>query len=494
MPGNNVWKACGAILILIALMATAVIHDIRTPLWTDELLTLYVSQQPTSEDVLASISDGVDAQPPAYAFLVRWLHPLIAQEQLRVRLLSTIGFFVMCVAVFWFAFRRLPMGYAVLAALFAARTTWTYATEGRSYGLVLGAVSLALVFWQGAAKTRRLPAYVGLSISLAAGVAFHYATVCVLLAFCSGEVVRWWKSRKNDWAMLAALMFPVLILVLQLPLIRAGKSFVKYFWSRPTASTLYGIYVNFLGPLLLPLFLAIVCSLWLAALRFTRKDETERSGDAIPVDEWSVVLMLTLLPELVVLVSLLTVETFVDRYVLWSMIGAGILLAGVLHRVARGSGSVAAIVMLPLLLWSTNITVAAASYRPVLRHGENLRNALAHVPAQPGPIVVSGVHAFMELWFYSEPALRDRLVYLVNPELEVRYLKTDTTSRLLSALGRWTVSGGTDYDQFIAANPLFILADDTGEWIVPHLRRMHYRLQSVGDEPNLYLAMRPRND
>src|SRR5205823_13781947 len=102
------------------------------------------------------------------------------------------------------------------------------------------------------------------------------------------------------------------------------------------------------------------------------------------------------------------------------------------------------------------------------------------VPREQRPVVITGVHAFMELWFYSEPGLRDRLIYLVDPELEKYYLHTDTTSRILSALRQRMPLGVADYDSFIAANPRFILAGEPVDWISLQLHRLNYRFVPLG--------------
>src|SRR5437016_1466472 len=88
-----------AAILLLGLFVAAVTQDIRLPLWTDELLTLYVSRQPTVPDVLGAIREGVDSQPPLYDLIVRSLQPIIANDSLRLRLPSTLGFFLMCPCV-----------------------------------------------------------------------------------------------------------------------------------------------------------------------------------------------------------------------------------------------------------------------------------------------------------------------------------------------------------------------------------------------------------
>ncbi len=481
-------------IFLLVLFAAAITEDLRVPLWTDELLTLYVTSQPTIPDVLGAIREGVDSQPPLYDLLVRSLRPIIPNDALRVRLPSTVGFILMCMCVFLFVQRHLPAIYAVLAMLAAALTTWTYAFEGRSYGMVLGCVGVALVSWQAAAETGQRRALVALSLSLAAAIAFHYFAVLVLCALFAGESVRWWKSRKLDLPMLAALLFPPLVLIPHLSLIRAGRPFVKYFWSKALFESLYSFYFPVVRSLWVAFCVAALCLLWLAARGAKSKNEKQRqTNSALPAHEWMVAFTLMLLPELVIVALYFTIQVFVDRYLLWSMIGVAIFLTMVLYRLAGGSRTVAAIVTVPLLIASAVTIVHAATERPFLRHAASLQRELLRIPSGPTPIVIANVHAFMELSFYSEPDLRRRLVYLISPELSRYYNHTDTSALLMSALRRREPLGIADYDTFIAANPSFIVAGESGDWIVQHLRRLNYHFVPLdeGTDPELFEVQAP---
>jgi hypothetical protein len=460
-------------VLLIGLFVAAIIKDIRVPLWLDEFLTLYASEQPTIPDVIGAIREGADSQPPLYDLIVRSLHPVVANDALRVRLPAALGLFLMCACVFAFVRKHFPPIYAALAAIVALRTTWNYAYEGRTYGLVLGCVSLAFLCWQRAAETGQRRAVAGMGISLTAAIALHYSAVTVLFALFAGEFIRWRNSRKLSLPILSALAIPPLILIPHLSLIQAGKPFVKYFWSKATAATFYGFYIQMLWPVALVIGLSAVCSLWLTLLRFGGKKVTPKPQSTMPAHEWWAVLVLLLLPEFVILMALLTVKVFVNRYVLSSMIGASILLAVTLYRVTNGSRAVAAIVSLPLLMWSLSTISSAVTQRPTLLH-EGFKLELSKAPADPKPIVFFEERAFMELWFYSAPGLRDRFVYLVDPELERYYTQTDTNSLTLLALRRRVPLNIVDYHAFIAANPNFLVAGDTGEWIVPHLRHLNY--------------------
>ena len=623
------YVGCFFAVVLIGLLIAAITQDIRLPLWTDEILTFYVSQQPTILDVVSAIREGVDSQPPFYDLIVRALRSVVSSDSLLIRLPSTIGFFLMCVCIFVFVRKHVPSLYAMLAALTVVRIAWPYAFEGRVYGIELGCISMALICWQTVDKTAKARTNVGLAISLAAAIAFHYFAALVICALFAGELIRSWKLKKIYVGTLTALMVPLLMLPLHLPLIRAGSPFVKYFWSKASRTNLYGYYADTILPLMDVLFFSLVWSLYIGARRLScsedrrlpvygmwkhawvglillseiviltsllranvfvgryllwsafvicaffacelirswklkkthvgtlsalilpllilplhlqlfgagkpfvkyfwsknglstysdyvqtilplvdvlllclvlllsigarrlnRSVEHQRPVHGIWKHEWAVALGLILMPEFVILASLVTVKVFAGRYVLWSAIGVGICLAVLLHRLVNGNRIVASLVMLPLLFWSIDTIVRAAVEPPSPRYAKSLPQEIKNLSAEPKPIVITSLHAFMELWFYAQPDLQQRLVYLVSPDLELQYANTDTTSRIMSALRRRVPLSAIDYDAFMTANSRFIVAGDRDDWISLHLRDLNYRLTPLEGRKMVYEVYPP---
>src|SRR5262245_55083833 len=88
---EEIWAVRIFIFVMIGLAIGAIVQDIRRPLWTDEILTLIVSNQPTISDLYSAIHDGMDSQAPLYPLIIRALRPFIRSDGLRVRLPSTIG-------------------------------------------------------------------------------------------------------------------------------------------------------------------------------------------------------------------------------------------------------------------------------------------------------------------------------------------------------------------------------------------------------------------
>ena len=230
-------------LLMAALFVAAVRVDMRLALWTDEIITVLISDQPTISEMFGAIRGGADSQPPLYDLFVRALRPLIPNDGLRVRLTSTVGIFLMSSCIFVFVRRRLPAIFAMLASLVALRLVWPYAYEGRAYGITSGCIGVALVCWQRRSEESKTWIPIAVGISLSAAIAFHYFSVFVIGALLVGEAVRSFRSRRVDVRMLLALTIPGSVLIPHLPLIRAGQTLVKNFWSKAHPSTLYEDYL-----------------------------------------------------------------------------------------------------------------------------------------------------------------------------------------------------------------------------------------------------------
>ncbi len=487
-PWRCLWIFVGLLFLI------SVGRAVRTMMWIDELYTFYIVQQPTASDVISAVREGCDGAPPLYALIVRMLTPIFGTGAWVLRMPSTIGFCGMCVFVFAFAYRRLPGIYAALATLIACASTVSYAWEARAYGLVLGLVALAFLCWQTAAgSSRRGYALAGLSSSLAMAISLHYFAVFVLVPLAAGELARGKVRRRLDFPVLGAICAPVLALVPHLPLIRASKKFIAYYHSKVYFYSLANSYLDYTGTLLV----TFVCALALYAVWQLRPGdlEVERPprGPGLQPQEWVFCIVLALTPFLVFTLELFTDEIFVTRYVLPSVIGIAVLASAALFRAARGSSFPAASAVMCLGVWLGIITVLPLPLPRHFREGEEIHRLLMHAPAEPVPIVVAHHHRFMEVYFYSEPGVRQRLNFLVNADLERRYTKTDTSSLIFTALRNRSSIPFRDYDAFVAANPKFLLAANNDDWLLWHLQRSGFRVTPVGSysDPALFEVEAP---
>jgi hypothetical protein len=201
---------------------------------------------------------------------------------------------------------------------------------------------------------------------------------------------------------------------------------------------------------------------------------------------------LSVMPLCIVVFSKYATHVFVPRYVLWAVPGFAVLVAALLYRAARGQAAVG-VSLLCVLLAGAALNSGAHLRQPGLRDGEAARQALASLPDGSEPIIVADAHVFMELSYYGESRIRQRLMYPVSRDLDLRYRGTDTDSLLLTALSHRTKLRIVGYDTAFAARTRFVLAAGTNDYLPWHLVKAGYRVVPIGASlpPELYEVEAP---
>ncbi|MBV9124475.1 MAG: hypothetical protein JO112_14045 [Planctomycetes bacterium] len=98
---------------------------------------------------------------------------------------------------------------------------------------------------------------------------------------------------------------------------------------------------------------------------------------------------------------------------------------------------------------------------------------------EPLPIAVAESHAFMQLMYYADPALKNRLVYVTDPEASVRYLGYDTDEHALPGLSKVTPLPVMDYASFMSSHSKFYVFG-SGGWLPAALEDDGASFQGVG--------------
>jgi hypothetical protein len=474
---------CTALLVLIFL-AYSIAFDLQKKMWVDELYTLRMAQQPSLTEIVRATLDGSDGAPPLYAMMVHAILPSIPSDALAVRLPSSLGFCGALICLLVFCRRRLPALYAFVAVALFANAALPYATEGRCYGLVFGCAAAALLCWQSAAENNHRPVSLSLlAVSLALTTALHYYSMFFLVPLLLAEFLRFRKSGKPDLPVLLAMLPVPLVLALHYPLMRADRQLLLHYWSRPSWDTFVQLIVFAL--MFAPLLLLAV---YLVA---PRRQTAPTSGLSTP--EWAAMSSMFFMPFLIFFLSIFTTHVFVLRYVLWAEVGIAVLVAAWLYTASRGSSVIACgaiSFLLALLFWRQLNDLIKP---PALRESQGVLQALSSLPPSDEPIVVADHHVFMELAYYAPPALRSRLIFPVDRELDMRYLSQDTGALLMAALSRHSQLPIDPLCAVLVAHPHFILATIKTDYLPQYLRQSGYRVASIGaplPDAQLYEAQR----
>jgi hypothetical protein len=280
-------------------------------------------------------------------------------------------------------------------------------------------------------------------------------------------------SRKVNWGVYSALFISLLVLIPHLPLIRAGRTFLKHYWSKVYLKTTYDFYSAILIALIPFLLFVIPASCWVAIVCAR---STVRAS--LSLAEWISIVGISILPEIVIWGSLLTVRVFVYRYMLWSMIGIALVIAVLLGKWSRGYLIHGLICCVPLVVWCYYTSYHAYFDRPEFRYSQGLEQQLSRFPHKE--ITFASPHPFMELMHYGNAALRDRLIFVIDNDLEIRYKDTNTTFLILTALRRRNFTNVLYFQEFCRTHSTFILVDDEAGWLSVHLRNLGYSFLPQG--------------
>ncbi len=490
--GNKIERALDrhfftcVIAFTIVFFACSIAVDLRMKMWTDELLTLTMAQQASATEIVKATWEGCDGPPPLYSIVVHAILPWIPTEALAVRLPATLGFCGMLLCLPAFCRRRMPASYAMAATLVACIMSLAYSNEGRGYGIILGCAAGALFCWQLAIEGRRkYLALPGFAFCVALMTALHYYAIFFLVPFIVVEVARWKTSRKLDWKLLASMTPVAAVLLLHYPLIAASAKFQKHYWS---AATWKHVYFS-LGDSSLWFNLNwILCLLWIAVFFTTGKgplkDHLRRS---LRLREWTAMGVFFLLPPLIAILSIYTTHVFVSRYVIWVTPALAVMFVALICAIEDSAPMVGAGFLALFLAMAINNEWTRLSAEPLLRDGNAANAELAQLPSSQDPIVIPNVHAFVELSHYASPAVRQRLLYLLDAGLDQRYLHYDTDALLMGALRHRTSLHIVDLNKGLADHKHFFVTAAPLDYLPNYLASMGWRVKLLHMSPDAAL-------
>jgi hypothetical protein len=481
---KHFWRWVTAFTIIFLVCSIA--RDLRTTLWFDELFTLYMARFAGPSEIIAFN----DMAPPLYPIIAHWLLPIVQNDALAIRLPATLGYCVMLVCMWAFCRGKLPASFAFAASLLTFERGLYFATEGRAYGLVLGCAAGALLCWQMAAEGRRRGVVLAvLAVCSGLMVALHYYAIFFLVPLILAEAVRWRESGKVDFAILAAMLPAPLVLGLHYALLAAGQDYDARFWAQPSLGAIAPFYERFLLPPLIFGGLAFALGWFVPESSAEGREELQKPN--LLAHEWTAIIALCLLPPVVIVVSMYTTHAFIERYILWTVIGFSILGAACLSAAARGRARGIALIVIAIAA-TLRLEIGPLLETPVLRTAEAARQELDTL-ARDGsePIVIGNAHMFLELSYYLTPPLRERLVFPLSRALDLQYRGFDTDALTLGRLGRRAPIRVKAYDEILQENERFLLAATKNDYLQNHLASAGYRVTPIPGATLLYRVQAP---
>jgi hypothetical protein len=219
-----------------------------------------------------------------------------------------------------------------------------------------------------------------------------------------------------------------------------------------------------------------------------RPDRAAERNPGLTRPEWMATSAFSAMPAIVFLLSKYTTGVYVARYTLWAEMGVAVLVMALLSVRARSNTAVGVALFVALMLLISGQQAYTLYRAPVLSASEGVLTALKSLPSGSEPIVVADHHVFMELAYYAPPRIRERLIYPVSRELDLRYFNEDTGALIMVALSHWSKLRIVDYDAVLASHPRFVLAAVAHDYLPWHAVREGYRVVPIGrfNGPLLY--------
>jgi hypothetical protein len=221
--------------------------------------------------------------------------------------------------------------------------------------------------------------------------------------------------------------------------------------------------------------------------------------DATDAAEGALLLSFVLLPIIAFTIVRVMHGGMRDAYVLASILGITLALAGALSLARPGVvGLFAVFVLFSVAVreyktWRSNHSIHFAS--PSAGVEEFIaKNGYANLP-----VVISSGMRYTPVEYYASPEFAKRLFYLTDKEKLYRYEGTDTFDKTVEILGKYMPMQLRDYTEFTAEHPQFLLyteePDDSGTWLPIHLSQEAASMRTLDVEPSkrLYLVTMKAN-
>ncbi|MFI1762018.1 glycosyltransferase family 39 protein [Streptomyces sp. NPDC020800] len=298
----------------------------RGGMWRDEAVTFQVSRRTVPQ--IWRLLHGVDAVHGLYYLL---MHAVLAvrPDEVALRLPSVCAAAVTAGLVAALGARLVRARVGLWAGLFYAITPMAghYAQEGRSYALVAAGATGATLQFVRAVQGGSWWAY-GVVLGLTCWL--HEFAVLLLLAHAVTLALA--RARARVWRAWGCAAGAVGLALLPMALVSNAQSAQVAWLRQPTMETAQGLLRTFLGPTDAVYWTCLgLAVLGLAGL-LGRRGEVTCAGVCLP--------LAVVPPVVLMLVSQLS-PLYVDRYVLYALSGAPVLVAAGAERVAAGAGRVA---------------------------------------------------------------------------------------------------------------------------------------------------------
>lgn len=495
-PGGSRIGIVALILLVVYAGVRSVFSAVIHPLWFDELCAWFVVQQPNLHSLLAALMRAADSQPPPFYLVEKLCRHVTARDEVALRLPAAIGFCCMLGCLFLWLRRR----YGGLVAFISASILLImpfftrYAWQARGYGLLGGALGLALLAYQRAPRTKWM--FV-LGVSLVAAESFHYYALIMMAPLFAAEAVFTLKKKCFRWGVWVALFCGALPLILFWPIVAHMKGYyTEHAWMHPEFFQTLRIYGWLLG---IPRGVTGVVSwsevTWIsvsaiclsaAALLIYRAVRAE--PDCEPHFHENVLVggYLLLPVVLFAIVKTTTHTVMAPRYLL--LVSFGIVMAaakGLDHLNRRSLKLVGALLCVAIVAQEAGFWLSYyGMYQLGFRQPQLVQELVSKAGHAELPVVVSDGHDYLETEHYSSPEWKRRITFVEDYRGALAHGRSDFNDKQLLALRELAPLRVIEYPIFKERQSEFLLYsdptdDNDPDWFVLRLLKDDWSVQNL---------------
>ena len=454
-------------------------------LFFDEMLTWIVASQPGLHGIWQALRHALDGQPPLFYIVEKAALILFGNTQVSLRLPSVIATAIAMLCVYLFARRKQGewVALACALALMATSLLHVYGANARPYSLVMACYAFAMLCYQ------RLPSWryaVLLGLSLALAESLYYYAVLGLVPFAIAEaavLIRCRLFRMRAWLALTVGAVPLIPFWPLLSIMRTYYG-AHYWVDKPSLVTLpkfYGEYVltdSAYGAATLAVLLV-----GMLAYLFREKSELLANDGTLEFTDGVLILGLLTLPLFAFVAIKVIHGAMLERYVLETILGISLAVGCLLSRASR-----LALVLFFVFIGS-NIGVHEFSFWrrvPGARPDSGTR-ALEEFLEPYGslnlPVVIPAGIEYLTIQHYASPKWADRLVFVGDPELAIKYVGTDSVDKNILDLQPYANIRAETYSDFVSKHTEFLLyTEDNGapySWLAEKLSEKPWSLKTL---------------
>lgn len=387
---------------------------INTPLWLDEVLSVWVIKMKSASEIWSAIYRGSEFVPPTYNLFLHYLTQIAGTSYLVLRLPSIAATFVFTYCSFRLLRRYLGIPAALFGCFIILEELRFYALQVRPYSACVALFGIALVMWDDLELPNSWWRYLTIFATLALANSIHFYSVFFIPTIGLIELMRWVRTRQFRFSVWLALFLAGVSIAVWLPLIRVFSQYnggdvnSPAFYGRPTAMRLLYTYydlmfVNRVIPLVIMAAAASIAFAKYCGVR-TEGDEPRASRD---YNFWAIVLGVSALPIVTWIFSLAVTKNFNDRYIIGTAFGDAALMTAILSATPIFRRMVPLLLVMAAGLTMMHSIAAWGTFdrEPVFKYvaGDNL------------PIVLADAQQFFTLEESAPEYIRSRLYYLTLP-------------------------------------------------------------------------------